>query len=99
MFFLDEAAYEKFPVVEAPLFQVDVIDKLSFTAQVQSPGNYYLILDNSKNIESTKVSLKVSAARGSADFPEDLTGNTEMQPDDNLPGIHLTKINQELSIL
>lgn len=96
LFFLDEASYKKFPVVEAPLFQGDVVMKHSFTVHVPATGHYYLVLDNSKNLESTKVSLKISAGRGSADLSPDIESD-DLKSEEKVSGVHLSKINKELA--
>jgi hypothetical protein len=96
VFFLNETNYEKFPGIDAPLFQGDVIKKLSFTVHVPVAGHYYLVLDNSKNTQSTRVSLKISAKRGNTDLSSD-DDNNERPADNEFPGIQLSKINEELS--
>jgi len=96
LFLLDEASYKKFPIVEAPLFQGDVVKKLSFTVQIPTPGNYYLVLDNSKNIQSTHVSLTVSAGRGSPEMSKDNDGS-DITSESEVAGVTMPKINQELA--
>ena len=96
VFLLSQADYEKFPLVATPLFQGDVLDKLTFTIQVPTTGNYYLVLDNSKNIQSTEVSAKISAGRGSTDLSID-NGRKDITTDSLAPGIQLSKLNEELA--
>ena len=93
---LNEADYAKFPIVETPLFQGDVISKLSFTVHIPTTGNYYLVLDNRKNIESNRVSLKISAGRGAADFAGDIDESNE-QTDSEVTGVHLSKITTAMA--
>ncbi|MBW2466036.1 MAG: DUF1883 domain-containing protein [Deltaproteobacteria bacterium] len=93
LFLLNETNYGNFPLVEAPLFQGDVISRLSFTVQIPSTGNYYLLLDNRKNIEATNVSLKVAAGRGGSDLPGDID---DASSDSEVSGVNLSKINKEL---
>ena len=96
LFLLSEADYAKFPIVGTPLFQGDVISKLSFTVHIPSTGNYYLVLDNRKNIESSRVSLTISAGRGAAGFAGDLDDSDE-QTGSEVPGVHLSKITAEMA--
>lgn len=96
VFLLSQADYEKFPLVVNPLFRGDVLDKLAFTIQVPATGNYYLILDNSKNVEKTQVTAKISAGRDSTDLSID-SGRNDMISDSEVWGVHLSKINEELA--
>lgn len=96
IFLLDEDSYKKFPLVESPLFQGDVIKKLSFTVHVPAAGHYYLILDNSKNITENKVSLKVSAGRGATELSADVESD-DAAKESEISGVHLSKINEELA--
>jgi hypothetical protein len=96
LFFLDEASYKQFPVVEAPLFQGDVINKLSFTVHVPVAGHYYLVLDNSVNLENAKVSLKIFAGRGTADLSNDID-SADFKSYEKVPRVQISKINKELA--
>ena len=93
---LNQFNYGKFPMVSSPLFKGDVMDKLSFAVKIPATGHYYIVIDNSKGIMSTKATVHVSAGRGEADLI-DKTHDKDMTYDATPTGIKLSRINDELA--
>ena len=61
---LSERDYRAFPKPEEPVFAGSVDKTLSFTISIPETGNYYLVLDNRRSANASKVKLEIRARRG-----------------------------------
>jgi uncharacterized protein YfaA (DUF2138 family) len=63
---LKEEDFKRFPQPQEPVFMGASDRSLSFSVTIPETGNYYLVFDNRRSVETQKVKFVVRAERGAA---------------------------------